>query len=204
MTRILLALPAAITMLLPAVAAAQDTPRFGLVMGYPAQVAVLWTVSDRFAIRPEVNWNRTTTETVTTPMIFTGTGLVPTSLTTTSKLNTVGTGVSALVYLHTRDALRTFLTPRFTYARGTTSSDFSVTLPGLGPAPAETTTSTYTVAGSLGAQYSVAKHFGIFGELGLQYGHNSSSPSSSLLVTDAKQTTVGLRSGVGVILFFGA
>jgi len=204
MTRILLAVSGAIALLLPGVAAAQDTPRFGLVMGYPAQVGVLWTVADRLAIRPEVNWTRTTTESVATSTVFTGTGVTTTSVTTTSKNNAVGTGVSALLYLRTRDALRTYVTPRFTYARTTSSSDLSPALPNVAPAPIETTTSAYTIAGSLGAQYSVAKHFGIFGEVGVQYGHNSISPSSSLLRTDAKQTSIGLRSGAGVILFFGA
>jgi len=204
MARILLVVSATIALLLPGVAEAQDTPRFGVVMGYPAQVGVLWTVANRLAIRPEVNWTRTTTESVSTPTIFTGTGVTTTSVTTTSAINAVGTGVSALLYLRTGDALRTYVSPRFTYARTTSSSDLSAVLPSVPPAPIEMKTSTYTVAGSLGAQYSVAKHFGIFGEVGLQYGHNSSSPSSSLLRTDAKQTSVGLRSGAGVILLFGA
>jgi len=87
MTRILRAVSAAITLLLPAVAAAQDTPRIGLVMGYPAQVGVLWTVAARLAIRPEVNWTRTTTETVSTATVFNGTGVTTTSVTTTSHSN---------------------------------------------------------------------------------------------------------------------
>lgn len=203
MARILLAISVTIV-LLPGVAAAQETPRFGLVMGYPAQVGVIWTVADRLAIRPEVNWTRTTTESVTTSTIFTGTGFTPTSVTTTSESNAVGAGVSALVYLQTRDALRTYVTPRFTYARVTSSNDFSVALPVGAPAPVQTRSSSYTVAGSFGAQYSVARHFGIFGEIGLQYGHNSISPPSSLIQTDSKQTSIGLRSGAGVILFFGA
>jgi hypothetical protein len=33
---------------------------------------------------------------------------------------------------------------------------------------------------------------------------NTASPSPSLLGADVKQTNIGLRSGAGVILFFGA
>ncbi|HZR23016.1 MAG TPA: hypothetical protein VFA59_05460, partial [Vicinamibacterales bacterium] len=32
---------------------AQQEPKIGLVMGYPAQVGVLWNASDRIALRPE-------------------------------------------------------------------------------------------------------------------------------------------------------
>jgi hypothetical protein len=204
MTRILRAVSAAITLLLPAVAAAQDTPRIGLVMGYPAQVGVLWTVAARLAIRPEVNWTRTTTETVSTATVFNGTGVTTTSVTTTSHSNAIGTGVTALLYLTQRDALRTYLAPRYSYAHTTTSTDLSSPLANVVPAPTEASTSTHAVSGSIGAQYSVARHFGIFGELGLQYSHNAISPSSSVLRTDAKQTAIGLRSGAGVIVFFGA
>ena len=204
MTRFLLGVSAAITLLLPAVAAAQDTPRFGLVMGYPAQVGVLWTVADRLAIRPEVNWTRTTTESVSTATVFNGTGVTTTSITTTSSSNAIGTGVTALFYLTHRDALRTYLAPRYSYAHTTTSTDLAPPLANVLPPPTETSASTHAVSGSIGAQYSVARHFGIFGELGLQYSHTAISPASSIVRTDAKQTTIGLRSGAGVIVFFGA
>ena len=55
----------------------------------------------------------------------------------------------------------------------------------------ETRSSSYTVAGSFGAQYSVAKHFGIFGEIGLQYGHNSISPPASLIQTERRRAATG-------------
>ena len=112
--------------------------------------------------------------------------------------------MTALLYLTQRDALRTYLAPRYSYAHTTTSTDLSSPLANVVPAPTEASTSTHAVSGSIGAQYSVARHFGIFGELGLQYSHNAISPSSSVLRTDAKQTAIGLRSGAGVIVFFGA
>ena len=203
MARILLAVSATVA-LLPSVAAAQDTPRFGLVMGYPAQVGVLWRVFDRLAIRPEVNWTRTTTESVSTSTIFNGTGVTTTSVTTTSTANAIGIGVTALLYLTRRDALRTYLAPRYSYARTTSSTDLSPPLSNVVGLPTEATTSTNTVSGSIGAQYSIATHFGIFGELGLQYSRNSIAPASSILRTDAKQTAIGMRSGVGVIWYLGS
>jgi hypothetical protein len=40
---------------IPAAAGAQDTPRAGLVIAYPAAVGILWHASDTIAIRPEFN-----------------------------------------------------------------------------------------------------------------------------------------------------
>ena len=109
-------------LLQPRAGAAQDTPHLGIAMGYPAQVGVLWTVSDHVAIRPEMNWTRTTTESVSTSTIFNGTGVTTTSVTTTSNSNAIGGGVTALFYLTHRDALRTYLAPRYSYARTTTNA----------------------------------------------------------------------------------
>jgi hypothetical protein len=186
----------------PGVSAAQDTPRFGIVMGYPAQVGVVWTIADRFAIRPELNWTHSTTETTSVATIFNGTGVTTNTVTNTTESNTIGTGVSALIYVSTRENLRTYVSPRFAYSRLTSSVNPSASLGGV-PVSISPTTSNYTVSGSLGAQYNAAKHFGIFGEVGLSYGRSTLSVGLSL-VGDNKNRTTGLRSGAGVILFLGS
>src|SRR5262249_60699080 len=104
-------------LLVPCVSAAQDTPRFGIVMGYPAQVGVLWTIGDRFALRPELNWTHSTTETTTVQTIFNTTGVVTTNtLTITSEMNAIAPGTSALIYLSPRQGLAIHRVPRFAYA----------------------------------------------------------------------------------------
>src|SRR3954453_14114212 len=103
-------------LLLPRAAAAQDTPRFGIVMGYPAQAGVLWRVVDRVAIRPEGNWTRSTVESTATSAIFHGTRGTQRGVTTTSDSNAIGTGVTSLIYVSKRDALRTYVAPRVTYS----------------------------------------------------------------------------------------
>lgn len=192
-------------MLLPASAAAQDTPRFGIVMGYPAEVGVVWTVSDRFAIRPELNWTRSTFDSVGTSTVFNGSGTTTTVFTNTTESNAIGTGVTALIYTSKRDSLRTYVAPRVAYSRSTTSNDVGSGPPTIVVSPLETTSSTWAVSGSVGAQYAVIKRFAIFGELGLQFARSTMSPTSPALPRgDTKLTTTGFRSGAGVILFFGS
>ena len=190
--------------LVPCVSAAQDTPRFGIVMGYPAQVGVLWSLGDRFALRPELNWTHSTTETTTVQTIFNIAGVTTNTVTATSETNSVGPGISALIYVSTREGLRIYVVPRFAYTRATSSTDLGIPVPPNVTVPADTTSSSYNVSGSLGAQYSVAKHFGLFGEVGLAFGRTTISPGSSIVRIDNKNRTVGLRSGAGVILFFGS
>jgi hypothetical protein len=195
-----------VAMLLPPVAAAQDTPRFGIVMGFPAEVGVVWTLADRVAVRPEVNWTRSSTESISTSTIFTGASLTTTSVTTTTGTTATGYGVSALWYVAKRDALRVYLAPRLAYARAKLTVDRGVPLPNIPvPAPTGTTTSTYTTSGSLGAQYSLARRFAVFAEVGLAYARGTSSLSpASLAGADAKNRSTAIRSGVGAILFFGS
>jgi outer membrane protein with beta-barrel domain len=184
-------------------AAGQDSPRFGLVMGYPAEVGVLWSVSDRVAIRPEVNWTHSSSESPVTSTVFGPNGSSTTVTTTTSEGTTFGVGASALFYLSKRDALRTYVTPRLAYTRISTTIDLA--LPALpAPLPRVQTTigSGYTVSGAVGAEYRPAARFGVFGELGLAYGRTTISGESELPRPDATNTSVGLRSGAGVILFF--
>ena len=190
--------------LVPCVSAAQDTPRFGIVMGYPAQVGVLWSLGDRFALRPELNWTHSTTEATTVQTIFNIAGVTTNTVTTTSETNAVGPGISALIYLSTREGLRIYVVPRFAYTHATSSTNLGIPVPPNVTVPADTTTSSYNVSGSLGAQYSVAKHFGLFGEVGLAFQRTTISPGSSIVSIDNRNRTVGLRSGAGVILFFGS
>src|SRR3954463_7334541 len=88
-------------------AAAQESGRVGITMGFPASIGVIFHVTDSIAVRPEFAFNHTSTES--------------TSFTSTSW--TYGTGVSALFYLHAFDRVRPYVSPRFAYTRGDASSD---------------------------------------------------------------------------------
>ena len=173
-------------------ASAQDEPRIGITMGYPASVGVVWHVTDRVALRPELTATSSNNDVTAT----TSTG---------STLNTndnwqVLFGVSAMLYLSKHEGLRTYISPRWAYTRvGSTSVSGS---------PTSTSSSvgqTQFVSGSLGAEYSLGRRFAVFGELGVGYNHTTNSPTGSSpvpLFTTSTSNTVGTRSGAGVILYF--
>lgn len=181
-------LVACLTLFGGSAARAQDKGKVGLTMGYPASVGVLWHVSDRIALRPELSISNSSTETTLTPPVS---GVSS----TTTKIDgwVFGTGLSGLFYISRSDNLATYVSPRVTYSRVT--SNIQPTLATV----SDDVMSSYTATGSFGAQYSPGSRFGVFGEVGLGF---SSSNNGSRAISKTTHHSWGTRTGVGVILYF--
>src|SRR5262245_1568039 len=112
---------AAATLLLsPLTVHAQDDPRVGLTMGYPSAVGVLWQMNHLVALRPEFTWARTSSDSPST------TDPLGNPVTGSSSNNwTTGVGLSALFYIRRYDNLRTYVSPRFTYSRTSSSTEIT-------------------------------------------------------------------------------
>ena len=98
-------------------ARAQDTPRLGITMGYPAAVGVIWNVADRFALRPEMTFSGTTSDSSLGDTLGIGTG-------SSNDGFQIGAGLSGLIYVSRWDELRIYVSPRFSYSRTRTSGYF--------------------------------------------------------------------------------
>jgi hypothetical protein len=177
-------------------------------MGYPAAVGVIWNVADRFALRPEMTFVGTSSDSSLGDVLGVGTG-------SSNDGFQIGVGLSALIYLSRWDALRSYVSPRFSYSRNKTSTTST-------GSSSETTSTSYLTSGSFGAQYSLGRRFGVFGEIGLAYTSTTITQSLALLqtisfpglpgapvtTTTALSGTVnhgktwGPRSGAGVIFYF--
>ena len=151
----------------------QGVSKIGLAVGNNV-VSVIWEPNDRWAFRPDISFSTAGTSNSTT-------GTESSSLTSAP-------GFSALFYIGKWDALRTYVAPRYGYQRSSTTN---TTGAGVSTTIAS---SVHSVAGSLGAEYSLNPRFGMFGELGLTLGFSSQGPVST--------HTSGLRSAIGGILFF--
>jgi hypothetical protein len=178
-------------------AAAQEAGHVGVTMGYPGAVGVIWHITDRFAIRPDVSLASSTSESETT-----ATGLLGgTSLTSTNKSDGWGAtvGLSALVTVRTIDRLRLYLTPRVAYSHSTSDNET-----GLTGSLAEFTATTKGIiaSGSFGTQYNLHDRFAIFGELGLQYSALATTSDFPGSKSETDSTSLGLRSAVGVTFYF--
>jgi len=171
------------------VAAAQDEPTVGLTMGYPASVGVLWHVTDRVALRPDVTWNRNTTEST----LATGVG----SSQTTLDGRSLGLGLSVLLTVGEWEDVRAYVSPRFDYARTTSTIALALTA-------SESDASVYGAGLAFGVQYTPARRFGVYGEAGLGYTRSTNEVSTSGLsiAPTTTSTGLGLRSGAGVVFYF--
>ena len=175
---------------------AQQDRSVGLVIGYPTSAGVLWHISDRIALRPDVAINRQSIETTST---VSGLGPSITSTSTTTGWNT-SVGMSALFYLGPRTDLRFYLTPRVAYQWASTETETAPPLPQLSSYESES--DGFLAAGSFGAQYQVHERFGVFGEIGLSFSEQEGETGFTLARQSLSTSSFGLRSGVGVVVYF--
>jgi hypothetical protein len=151
------------------------------------------------ALRPEISASQSSGEVTGISSVSIGGTTVSNTITSVNDNSQVAVGISALLYVTTHDALRTYISPRWSYTRTSSTSQ-------NGAAANPTATSTgngHFIAGSFGAQYALARRFSVFGEVGVGYTHIAVSPTSSgLLVTESVTHGVSTRSGAGVILYF--
>ena len=159
--------------------------RVGLTMGYPAAIGLIWEVSDRLALRPELSFSVGTSE-----------ASVQGVSGTSSDTWTVGIGVSALFYVGEWDALRTYIAPRFIYSRATSSVDSSFFGDGN-----DLKSEGITINGLFGAEYSLHRRFSVFGEVGAGFS-SSETRSSTPIEGRTESSSFGARTGVGVIFYF--
>jgi len=165
-------------------ASAQDAGKVGVTMGYPSSFGIVWHVSDKVAIRPELTLGGASSESTSG------------SFASTNDNWNVGTGVSVLFYLKTYDQLKTYFSPRLTYGRSSSETTGS----GVTTTTVETTTTNTGVAGMFGAQYRLGDKFSVFGEVGLGYNHAKSTGSGQAQTSTANSWST--RTGVGVVFYF--
>jgi hypothetical protein len=179
---------------------AQETGRVGITMGYPASIGIIWHVSDRVAVRPELSWSETSSES-TSSLTFSSQGTTTVTTTRTSSDGyTVGVGASGLLYVRKSEGLSMYVSPRVAYTR--TSNTTTPGSPLAASSSAKFTTSGYLASGSFGAQYALGRRFGVFGEVGLAYSHSTNSNSLSIVGGNNTAGSISTRSGAGVVLYF--
>src|SRR5262249_41623582 len=148
----------------PAAVSAQEAGQTGITFGTPSGLGLIYHMNDQFAIRPELSFASTSSDTV--------------------DLTTWTAGVSGIFYTGRWDALRTYLSPRLAY--GHTSPFTSATI--------SSGTSNYQIAGAFGAQYALHRRFGVYGEVGLTFTHTTTSTTTLGVTVDSGSNGVSTRS----------
>lgn len=166
---------------------AQEPGRIGLTTGYPASIGLIWQATQQVAVRPELSFQR-----------LTGDSTANGAAGAESSNWTVSVGASALLYLGEWENLRSYFSPRFMYGRSTGDST------AVNTTIVSSTSSSYAVTGSFGAQYLLNHQFGVFGEAGFGYTRqrNESTSSSGSFRSSSTTNSWGTRTAVGILFYF--
>ena len=164
-------------------ASAQDTRSFGVTMGYPASIGVLWHMNEAVAVRPEFAFDFFSSETENNS---------PLGGDSSQDGHSVSVGLSALFYFARWDMTRAYVVPRYAYSRTSSSLEGPFTV------LRDSTGNGHDVSVSFGAQHTLGDRFAIYGELGFAYERLS----SDITTTELRTNRVGTRSGVGVVVYF--
>jgi opacity protein-like surface antigen len=176
------------TLAVPTATLAQQKGDAGVTMGYPGAIGVIYHVTDRFAIRPEITF-----------AISSGKSESPFS-TSEGDTSTVGIGVSGIFYLKQADKLRTYVSPRYTYSHSESTTTSSILSPILDDEESTATNNAHTLTGTFGVQYALHERFNIFGEVGAGFARTRSKSELSGFSSSSNQFSS--RTGVGVIFYF--
>ena len=165
-------------------ASAQDKGDTGITMGYPVSVGFVFHVSDRFAIRPELD-------------LSVSSGESDSIIGSSSDGSRVGVGLSALFYLGSTDKLRPYVAPRYVFGHTSSTSETSL-------GESESSLTSHAFGGFFGAQYSLHDRFSVFGEIGVihTFGSTKSEVGSGLATLRSESRVTSTRTGVGVIFYF--
>jgi hypothetical protein len=183
-------------------ASAQDDRRVGLVMGVPVQIGILWHVTERVALRPDVSFSWSSSD-----LGGASTDDVDYSYSSSTSLSRVTAGLTLLYYLSDDEGVRTYVAPRYQVSRASTSTDSVLTIPVIPGFPdvlpdsdrRHVTQVDHSAGVSFGASYAPVERLAVFGEAGLEFAASSSPRLGDL---ESTSRAVGTTAGVGVVLHF--
>ena len=154
-------------------AAAQESGQVGITMSYPSRLGLLWHVTERVALLPDVAFQRIVSGSVIGIWAVGGPETTTRTSTTTWEISP---GINALIHLVAWDDVTTYVTAGWSHVRTsatrtdiTTTTGASVGLPPSGTERQEFTWEGYETRGALGVRYVPRRHFGVFGEVGIEY-----------------------------------
>ncbi len=183
-------------------------------MGYPGSVGVLWHVTTRIAIEPEITIANIRAESrFESTVIIGNTTVSSVTLSSTTDGWTTSPGVGLRIYVGKWDNVSTYVAPAYVYHRSSTTATTTgpVGLPGSGTR-AETRESesvSHDIRGMFGVQYAPHRKFGVFGEVGVRYVTSelpgvtiSGSGGLGSASTSGTTRTFGNVGAVGVAFYF--
>ena len=168
--------------------AAAQSGRFGLSIGYPTALGVLWQPSALVGIRPEFTFDVFNADSTSVSRLGTSRFSTDTRL--------VGVGLSALFRVYREENLSLYVSPRYVHRRGRTTVVQDVPANVFVTGSDDREIEGHSITGSLGVRYGLGERFGVFGELGVDHSREDTTDPA----TESRIDRTGIRSGVGVVV----
>ena len=165
----------AVTVVGASTASAQSASKAGLTMSSGSAIGVYISLGDQVTIRPQIAFQRTTTE------LPVGVG--------NATVTTWTPGVFLILTVKTWDSTRLYVSPQYVRSRAKAKSNGS-----------ESTGTLHSVNGMIGAQHTLGSRFAVFGEVGMGWSKAESKSSTGTTGNTSRAWTT--RSTIGGILFF--
>ena len=167
---------------------AQEKGDLGVVMGYPTSIGFIYHVSDRFALRPEITFASTGSESETDFSESEGDAWA------------LGFAISGNFYVAQWDKVRSYVSARYNYNHSESTSSTTILLPFIEDNESTLTSNAHGFFGMFGGVYSLHDRFSVFGEVGLGYTRQRAESEA----TGGKSTghQFGPRTAVGINFYF--
>ena len=137
-------------------ASAQEAGHVGVTVSAPSAIGVIWHVTPRVAIRPDLSFSFNESDAEVTDI----------------SSQSFSLGGSVLFYTGRWDNLQTYVTPRLSYSWSSSSIEGS-------GSKLDATQDGWGLSGSFGAQYTLGTRFAVFAEAGLLYSSQTTETPSS-------------------------
>jgi hypothetical protein len=158
---------------------AQEAGDVGVTVSAPSAIGVIWHVTPRVAIRPDLSFSFNESDAEVTDI----------------SSQSFSLGGSVLFYTGRWDNLQTYVTPRLSYSWSSSSIEGS-------GSTLDATQDGWGLSGSFGAQYTLGTRFAVFAEAGLLYSSQTTETPSSFGNNERTSWTFGTRTAIGATLYF--
>jgi opacity protein-like surface antigen len=178
--------------LFPGLLFAQDSGQLGcnIKINSSKSIGIIYHITDIFAFRPSISYNRSTSETA---VIIRETKKIE-----LDKSSYAGS-LSAIIYVSSQSEFRAYMGVDALYSKSTEETPFIRYDAEIDILKSDSYN--FTLSGLFGLQYELNNHLSVYGELGV--GYSSGENSSGLSNVDLSTKEISLiNSGIGIIFYF--
>jgi len=145
---------------------------------------IIWHLSDNIALLPNAGYTYNWAGFDSNPSTNSG--------------NSLSAGVSLRFYAREWNGIRFYLSPKYSFARNTSSSEM---VAGSASQTNSNSSNAHAITGAWGVQYGISERVSIFGDVGVSFSRSASSGSTLSSYGESHSNRIGTAGSWGLILY---